>query len=99
VFTLIDVPFIAGGVAVPSSGVEIKSDAKGSATIVSVPNTIGGQSQSQVSFFIVKRDTKIGVRMKDKKNPVYTGFKGLQYFPIADEWAVHAVYKPHAVLP
>lgn len=59
----------------PSSGVEIKSDAAGSATIVQVPNTLGGVPQ--VSFFIVKRDTKIGVRMKDKKNPVYTGFTGM----------------------
>jgi len=88
------IPFIEGGRSVPSDGVEIKSDAKGPATVVQVPNTLGGPSQ--VSFFIIKRDTKIGVRMKDKKNPVYTGFTALEYFPTSDEWALPAVYKPHA---
>jgi hypothetical protein len=83
----------AGDVTVPASGVEIKSDAKGAATVVTVPNTLGGAPQ--VSFFVIKRDTKIGVRMKDKKNPVYTQFTGLEYFPVSDEWAIPAVYKPH----
>jgi len=87
------VPFVAGGSPVAASGVELKSDANGPATVVQVPNTLGGPSQ--VSFFIIKRDTKIGVRMKDKKNPVYTGFTGLEYFPVSDEWAIPAVYKPH----
>lgn len=87
------VPFTADGTSVPSTGMEIKSDAKGSATVVSVPNTLGGSPT--VSFFVIKRDTKIGVRMKDKKNPVYTGFTSLEYFPISDHWAIPAVYKPH----
>jgi hypothetical protein len=66
------VTFKAGDDTVASTGVELKSDAKGAATIVTVPNTLGGSPT--VSFFVIKRDTKIGVRMKDKKNPVYTGF-------------------------
>jgi len=87
------VSFVAGGTTVPPSGTDLKTDAKGPATVVQVPNTLGGASH--VSFFIIKRDTKIGVRMKDKKNPVYTGFTGLEYFPVSDEWVIPAVYKPH----
>jgi len=87
------VALVAGGAAVAPGGVEIKSDAKGPATVVVVPNHDG--TPSRVSFFVVKRDTKIGVRMKDKKNPVFVNFTGLDHFPPADEWKVAATYRPH----
>ncbi len=35
-----------------------------------------------VSFFVIKRGDKLGVRAKDVENPVRTSFEGMHYFPI-----------------
>ena len=51
------------------SSVELKSDAQGTASVVIVP-------PGDVSFFVIKRDTKIGVRAKNKKAESYVNFKG-----------------------
>jgi hypothetical protein len=45
-----------------------------------------------VSFFVIKRDTKMGIRMKDKKNPAFLHFKGIDLFPISSDWVKAATY-------
>ena len=38
-----------------------------------------------ISFYIIKRLTKVGVRAKDTNSPVLKSFQGMQYFPINAE--------------
>jgi len=48
-----------------------------------------------VSFFIIKRGDRIGVRVKDAQSPVLTGFKGIDYFPADPKWQVHGSFVPY----
>jgi hypothetical protein len=47
-----------------------------------------------VSFFVIKRGDRIGVRVKDSQSPVRTGFKGLDYFPADPKWLVSGTFVP-----
>jgi uncharacterized protein (DUF1684 family) len=49
----------------------------------------------ELSFFVIKRGDRIGVRVKDQKSPVRVNFKGLDYFPADPKWRVTATFKPY----
>ena len=48
-----------------------------------------------LSFFVIKRGDRIGVRVKDAQSPVRTHFKGLDYFPADPRWRVSATFVPY----
>jgi uncharacterized protein (DUF1684 family) len=49
-----------------------------------------------LSFYLIKRGDKIGVRVKDTENPTRLNFKGLEYFPIDLKWRFRARLDPYA---
>lgn len=51
-----------------------------------------------LAFFVIKRGSKYGIRLRDKQNPHRQNFRGLDYFPITTDWVFDArfePYKPH----
>lgn len=48
-----------------------------------------------LSFHIIKRGEKLGVRVRDKENPSRVNFKGLDYFSIAPNWRFEAKFEPY----
>ena len=52
-------------------------------------------SLGDVSFFIIKRGERIGVRVKDQKSPVRTHFKGIDYYPADPKWRVEGTFVPY----
>jgi len=48
-----------------------------------------------VSFFIIKRGNKLGVRVKDTESDERVHFKGLQYFPINTKWRLQSRFEPY----
>lgn len=65
----------------------------------------GGQSQSlktdrdgeptliragRHSFFLIERDQRLAVRLRDEQAATRTGFKGIECFPFAPEWQIEA---------
>lgn len=52
-------------------------------------------THGSLSFFVIKRGDKLGVRVKDKENPARANFKGLEYFPIDPGWRIEAKYEPY----
>jgi len=48
-----------------------------------------------LSFFMIDRGGKIGLRLKDTEAPARTNFKGLQYYPVDPAWRVEALYEPY----
>lgn len=46
------------------------------------------------SFFIIERDGKKALRVKDENASTRTGFLGLDYFPIDASWRVEATWVP-----
>ena len=55
----------------------------------------------RVKFFIIQRENKFGVRIKDNDSAARREFRGLRWYPVDPSWRVTAKYipfeKPHAV--
>jgi len=79
---------IQGSAVEAGKAIELKSDAEAKQTVVHL-------AQESVTFVVIKRDTKLGVRAKDKKNQAYLEFKGIDYYPVSSQWKVDAVYHPY----
>jgi uncharacterized protein len=87
----------AVGVAVSLNGkpaveAELKSDAEPKYDVLAV---------GRVKFFIIKREDKFGVRVKDNDSAASKEFSGLRWYPIDVSWRIQAKYvpwdKPHPV--
>jgi hypothetical protein len=71
---------------VATEPVALQSDASGKPTIVRL---------GSLSFFIIQRGDKVGVRVKDKASPALVAFHGLDYFPVQPAWRVEARFEPY----
>lgn len=48
-----------------------------------------------LSFYVVRRGDRVGVRVKDPDSPVRKNFKGLDYFPADPRWVVTGTFEPY----
>jgi uncharacterized protein len=84
-----DIIFIStSGVKVTSDSnivteTKIKADVSGKPTILEL---------GTLSWYIIKRGEKYGIRLRDTANPNITGFKGIEMFDIDPAWRVAAKY-------
>jgi uncharacterized protein (DUF1684 family) len=46
-------------------------------------------------FMVIERAGHLGVRVRDSVSPNRTQFKGLQYFPVRDDWHIQARFVPY----
>jgi uncharacterized protein len=70
----------------PVTSLQLKSDADDKPTVL----TLGS-----VTFQIIKRNDKLGVRVKDKNNPDRTNFAGLENYPADLKWRIDARFEPY----
>jgi uncharacterized protein (DUF1684 family) len=66
--------------------VKLASDARGEPTEL---------ASGALRFFVIERSGKLGVRVRDLKNPRRLQFRGLEYFPISNKWALSARFVPY----
>ncbi len=64
---------------------ELATDATGKPDVVKA---------GRLTFYVIKRDDRFGIRVKDPDAPTRTHFKGLDYFPPDPAWRVEAQYEP-----
>lgn len=76
----------------PAAEAELKSDAEPKYDVLAV---------GRVKFFIIKREDKFGVRVKDNDSAARKEFSGLLWYPVDPSWRIQAKFvpwdKPHAV--
>lgn len=82
---------VAPGAGVTSAGkpvteLEMSSDASGEPTVLEL---------GTLSFFVVERGDRVGVRVKDKASPARSSFRGLDFYPIRPEWRIAARFEPY----
>lgn len=65
---------------------ELRSDRAGKPDVV----TLG-----DLRFFVIDRDGRIGVRLRDLRSKARSDFHGLEYFPVRPEYRVTAKVVPH----
>jgi uncharacterized protein (DUF1684 family) len=77
----------------PVSTIELASDLTSEPTLL---------KSGSLTFYLIERVGKLGVRVRDSENPHRKNFAGLQYFPMNDSWVVDArfePYTPHKKIP
>lgn len=70
----------------PVSSLELKSDADGSPTVLNL---------GSLSFQIIKRGDKFGLRVKDKENPDRLNFHNTEFYPADLKWRIEARFEPY----
>ena len=71
---------------VPVASIALRSDKEGKPTVLTV---------GSVTFRVIDRAGRLGVRVKDSQHPLRTAFQGLSYFPVNSALRVDAVLMPH----
>lgn len=48
-----------------------------------------------LSFFVIDREGRLAVRVRDSESPAREGFRGIERFPVDLRWRVEASFEPH----
>lgn len=70
----------------PVIRMDLVSDAEGDPTVLEM---------GSVSFYVIQRGDKVGVRIKDKESAALKAFHGLDTYPIQPAWRVEARFEPY----
>ncbi|MET0645405.1 MAG: DUF1684 domain-containing protein [Pyrinomonadaceae bacterium] len=70
----------------PVTTLELQSDEKGEPTLLEL---------GSLSFNVVKRGERLGLRVRDRENPARAEFKGTDYYPADRKWVVNARFEPY----
>jgi len=64
----------------------LRSDAEGEPTLL---------RRGSVSFYLIKRGERLGVRVKDSRSPALLAFHGIDSYPIQLKWRVDARFEAY----
>ncbi len=70
----------------PIKSLELKTDDDDKPTVVRFDS---------ISFQIIKRGDKLGLRVKDSQNPARLSFKGTEFYPADLKWRIEAQFEPY----
>ena len=79
-------------------GAKVTSGGKPVTVLDLVADTAGEPTvleMGSVSFFVIQRGDKLGVRVKDKQSAALQAFHGLDTWPIQPAWRVEARFEPY----
>lgn len=82
--------------AAPEAGLTLDGKPVREATL-----EVGKEGKPQVvglgslSFFLIPRGDRVGVRVRDSAAPALAAFHGLDYYPAAEDWRVEARFEPY----
>jgi uncharacterized protein (DUF1684 family) len=88
----------------PAPGLDPPLQAEGDTKPLTAPLDIGGDNAKggptvlhlgSLSFYVIKRGDKVGIRVKDAKAPALAAFKALDDFPVRRDWRVVAHFEPY----
>jgi hypothetical protein len=79
------------GAALTTGGAKVAemalaSDATGEPTVLDL---------GTLSFFVIKRGDRIGVRVRDREHPARKSFAGIERFPVDPSWRVETRFEPY----
>jgi uncharacterized protein (DUF1684 family) len=78
------------------SGVEAQSDGKSISTIDLVSDEKGKPTEIRTgsqTFYLIRREDRFGIRLKDSKSKARLAFKGMHWFPIDESYKVTARFE------
>lgn len=82
---------IARGVEVTSKGLPITEAVLFSPELDSLPTL----SHGSLTWFVIRRGDKYGIRLRDQQNSALLHFKGIKRYPVEAAWRIDARFEPH----
>ena len=82
----------------PEKGVAVTLNGAPAVETVLKPDTDANYDRLAVgrtTFFVIQREDKLGVRIKDNDSPARRQFSGLQWYPVDASWKVTAKFVPY----
>lgn len=70
----------------PTGPVQLKSDREGAPTLLRI---------GAITFHLIDRDGKLGIRIKDSESPILRNFRGIDAYPASLAWRLSAHYEPY----
>lgn len=70
----------------PVTTMDLKKDTDGEPTVLEI---------GSLSFYVIQRGDRIGVRVKDSQSEALAAFHGLDYYPTEPAWRVEARFEPY----
>ncbi len=85
----------------PAAGVDARVKGQPIQTTVLRPNTeiADGVTVGDMTFVVIKRGARLGLRVWDRQSPTRVNFHGLRWYPIDPAWRVDATFVPHQPAP
>ncbi len=82
---------IAPGVTVTAEGAPVtemplRSDAEDRPTVL---------THGSLSWYVIQRGERIGIRLRDSENPRLKAFKGIERYPVSPQWRIPARWVPY----
>ncbi|MEJ5351685.1 MAG: DUF1684 domain-containing protein [Melioribacteraceae bacterium] len=79
------------GIDITSNGkkiksIELKNDMQGKPTIL---------EYNSLRWFVIKRGNKFGIRLRDLESELVKNFKGIETFPVNEDWKIEAKFEPY----
>ncbi len=77
----------------PVTAMRLATDAEGEATLL---------QHGRLRFYVIRRGSRLGVRVKDSQNPARLAFRGIESFPVDLAWRIEArfdAYDPPKTIP
>ncbi|HEV7701507.1 MAG TPA: DUF1684 domain-containing protein [Pyrinomonadaceae bacterium] len=68
------------------------------APLALTPDDPGPANQIKVgsqTFYLIKRENKLGIRLKDSKSPGLVNFKGEKWYPVDSRYKINADFEPY----
>ncbi|MEP6593855.1 MAG: DUF1684 domain-containing protein [Acidobacteriota bacterium] len=93
VFTLVEerVTFV------PAAGAGVTAAGKPVASAIEAPaDDAAALASGDLRMFVIRRDDRFGVRLRDLKNPSRAQFRALRYFPVRTAYRVRATFVAYA---
>jgi hypothetical protein len=81
-----------------SPGVVITSEGKAVTALTLQPDASGKPTRlslGTISFYVIKRGERLGLRVKDKQSPQRSRFAGIKYYPLNPKWRIEARFEPY----
>jgi len=70
----------------PATAMKLQTDADGQPTVL---------ESGRIRFYVIRRGTRLGVRVKDSKNPALLAFHSIEAFPVSLAWRLEARFDPY----
>lgn len=81
------------------AAVPVKLGKESPKNITLVPDLAGNPTTltlGSLSWYLIQRENRFGIRLKDAHNPKIQTFTGIPHFPISEKWQISAQLKPAA---